>query len=152
MKFYGYLCEVENPYEIIKLSKKVRDAGYSNFDTYSPFPIHGIDKAMGLPASILPWFSLVGCFVGLTAAIAMQVWMNGIDYKIALSGKPYIAFPAFIPVTFELTILFTAFFTVFGMSYSLKSRNNGSSYFEIFSIPLTPQDVKNSRPNLTPPI
>ena len=58
---------------------------------------------------------ITGCFIGLTAAIALQVWTNGIDYKIALSGKPFIAFPAFVPVTFELTILFTAFFTVFGM-------------------------------------
>ena len=66
------------------------------------------------PAS-LPWLSLTGCMIGMVSAIALQVWTNGIDYKIALSGKPFIAFPAFVPVTFELTILFTAFFTVFGM-------------------------------------
>ena len=115
MQFHGYLCEVKNPKEMIDLSKKVRDAGYSDFDTYSPFPIHGIDKAMGLQASLLPWLSLAGCFIGLSAAFGMQIWMNGIDYKIYLSGKPFIAIPAFIPVAFELTILFTAFFTVFGM-------------------------------------
>ena len=108
-------CEVENPKELIELSKKVRDSGYIDFDTYSPFPVHGIDKAMGIEASIIPWLSLTGCLIGLTSAIALQVWTNGIDYKIALSGKPFIAFPAFVPVTFELTILFTAFFTVFGM-------------------------------------
>lgn len=115
MKFHGYLCEVQNPKELIELSKKVRDSGYTNFDTYSPFPIHGIDKAMGLPPSIVPWLSLTGCLIGLSAAIALQIWTNGIDYKIALSGKPFAALPAFVPVTFELTILFTAFFTVFGM-------------------------------------
>lgn len=97
------------------IASKVRESGYSKFDTYSPFPIHGIEKAMGLPASKLPWLSITGCFIGLSSAIALQVWTNGIDYKIPLSGKPFIAFPAFIPVTFELTILFTAFFTVFGM-------------------------------------
>ena len=51
MTFHGFLCEVENPKELVELSKKVRDSGYTNFDTYSPFPIHGIDKAMGIPAS-----------------------------------------------------------------------------------------------------
>ena len=105
---------MENPKELIELSK-VRDSGYIDFDTYSPFPVHGIDKAMGIEPSIIPWLSLTGCLIGLTSAIALQVWTNGIDYKIALSGKPFIAFPAFVPVTFELTILFTAFFTVFGM-------------------------------------
>lgn len=115
MALCGYLCEVENPKELIELSKKVRDSGYIDFDTYSPFPVHGIDKAMGIEPSIIPWLSLTGCLIGLTSAIALQVWTNGIDYKIALSGKPFIAFPAFVPVTFELTILFTAFFTVFGM-------------------------------------
>ncbi|MGC6367680.1 MAG: DUF3341 domain-containing protein [Candidatus Marinamargulisbacteria bacterium] len=115
MALCGYLCEVDNPKELIELSKKVRDSGYIKFDTYSPFPVHGIDKAMGIEPSIVPWLSLTGCLIGLVSAIALQVWTNGIDYKIALSGKPFIALPAFVPVTFELTILFTAFFTVFGM-------------------------------------
>ena len=104
-----------NHHELIELSKKVRDFGYTDFDTYSPFPIHGIDKAMGIEPSKLPWLSITGCFIGLSGAILMQVWMNGVDYKIAVSGKPFIAIPAFVPVMFELTILFTAFFTVFGM-------------------------------------
>ena len=115
MALCGYLCEVDNPKELIELSKKVRDSGYIKFDTYSPFPVHGIDKAMGIEPSIVPWLSFTGCIIGLVSAIALQVWTNGIDYKIALSGKPFIALPAFVPVTFELTILFTAFFTVFGM-------------------------------------
>jgi hypothetical protein len=115
MKLYGYLCEVDNPHELIKLSKTVRESGYTNFDTYTPFPVHGIDKAMGIKPSILPWLSITGCFIGLTSAIALQYWTNGIDYALALSGKPYATLPAFIPVIFELTILFTAFFTVFGM-------------------------------------
>ena len=115
MKLVGYLCQVENPYELLELSKKVKNSGYTRFDTYTPFPVHGIDKAMGIQPSIIPWLSLAGCLIGLVSAIALQVWTNGIDYKIALSGKPFIAMPAFVPVTFELTILFTAFFTVFGM-------------------------------------
>ena len=111
----GYLCKVNNPKELIDYSKEIRHSGYTKFDTYSPFPIHGIDKAMGLQASKLPWLSITGCFIGLFTALVLQIWTNGIDYKIILSGKPYAAIPAFIPVTFELTILFTAFFTVFGM-------------------------------------
>ena len=65
---------------------------------------------MGIPPSILPWLSLTGCLIGLTAAFLLQIWTNGIDYKIALSGKPYIALPAFVPVAFELTILFCTFY------------------------------------------
>ena len=114
MKFHGYLCEVENPKDLIELSKKVRDSGYTDFDTYTPFPVHGIDKAMGIEASVVPWLSLIGCIIGLTAGISLQIWTNGIDYQIPLSGKPYAALPAFVPVSFELTILLTAF-TVFGM-------------------------------------
>jgi hypothetical protein len=115
MTFHGYLCEVSNPKELVTLSKKIRDSGYVNFDTYSPFPIHGIDKAMGMSPSVLPWLSLIGCILGLSSALALQIWTNGIDYKIPISGKPFISLPAFVPVAFELTILFTAFFTVFGM-------------------------------------
>jgi hypothetical protein len=115
MTLIGYMGKVDNPKELVDVSRQVRQSGYSKFDTFSPFPIHGIDKAMEIPASKLPWLSITGCFIGLTAALALQIWTNGIDYKIALSGKPYAAIPAFIPVTFELTILFTAFFTVFGM-------------------------------------
>lgn len=115
MTIHGYLCEVDNPKELINIAQRVKQVGYVKFDTYSPFPVHGIDKAMGIAPSVLPWLSITGCVIGLVLAISMQVWMNGIDYKIVLSGKPYAAMPAFIPVTFELTILFTAFFTVFGM-------------------------------------
>ncbi len=115
MAFAGYMCEVENPKQLIDLAKKVNDFGYVKYDTYSPFPVHGIEKAMGIKRSIVPILSLIGCLIGLTAAFSMQIWMNGIDYAIPLSGKPYAAIPAFIPVAFELTILFTAFFTVFGM-------------------------------------
>ena len=115
MTLAGYLCEVDNPKALIELSKKVKDSGYTQFDTYSPFPVHGIEKAMAIQPSKVPILSFIGCIIGLTAAISLQVWTNGIDYKIALSGKPFISLPAFVPVTFELTILFTAFFTVFGM-------------------------------------
>jgi hypothetical protein len=115
MSIFGYLCEVDNPKDLLDLSKKVYHAGYIKFDTYTPFPVHGIDKAMGIPLSRVPYLSLIGCLIGLTGAIALQVWTNGFDYPIALSGKPFVALPAFVPVTFELTILFTAFFTVFGM-------------------------------------
>ena len=113
--FIGYMGRVDNPNELIRVSKSIRQSGYSDFDTYSPFPVHGIEKAMGIPPSKLPWLSITGCFIGLISAFSLQIWTNGIDYKIALSGKPFAAIPAFIPVAFELTILFTAFFTVFGM-------------------------------------
>ena len=72
MALCGYLCEVDNPKELIELSKKVRDSGYIKFDTYSPFPVHGIDKAMGIEPSIVPWLSFTGCIIGLVSAIAFR--------------------------------------------------------------------------------
>ena len=97
---------------------------------------------MSIEPSIIPWLSLTGCLIGLTSAIALQVWTNGIDYKIALSGKPFIAFPAFVPVTFELTILFTAFFTAFGM-FGINKLRLGTSQFLIMN-QLKKQHVQGS--------
>ena len=90
------------------------DCGYKQFDAHSPFPIHGMDDAMKLKHSKLGWIVLVGGFIGLTGGFGMQTFMS-LDYKIIISGKPFFSYPAFIPVTFELMILISAFFTVFGM-------------------------------------
>lgn len=109
------LIEVENPKALIDVAKDIRDAGYKKFDVYSPFPIHGMDDAMGLKRTKLAWISLVGGLFGLTLGLSLQSWTSAIAYKIQVSGKPFLSLPAFIPVTFELSILFTAFFTVFGM-------------------------------------
>ena len=79
------------------------------------FAVHGIDKALGIKPTVLPWIALVGGLTGTTIALAMQIWMNGINYPYIISGKPYISLPAFMPVAFELTILLASFGAFFGM-------------------------------------
>ncbi len=114
-KLFGIASEFNNAGELLKAAKALKDQGYNNFETYSPFPIHGMDKAMGIGFSKLSWISLIGGLTGGTIGITLQVWSSAHEYKIIASGKPLLSIPAFIPVTFELTILFTAFATVFGM-------------------------------------
>lgn len=112
---YGVIAEFVNAGEVYHAAEKVRDAGYTRWDVYAPFPIHGIEEAIGQKRTILP---LVCAMVGLTGAglgFLMQWWMNGVDYQLSVQGKPYGPWEPFIPVTFELGILFTAFTTLFGM-------------------------------------
>ncbi len=114
-RLYGLLAEFENPARLIEASRSVRDAGYKRWDTFSPFPVHGIEAAMGLRDSRLPWVTFFAGAAGTGVAILMQWWMNAIDYKIVISGKPLFSLPANIPVAFELTILFASIATFLGM-------------------------------------
>lgn len=103
------------PAELIAAARKTREAGYANFDAHSPFPVHGIDDAIGIRPTRLPFFTLVAACVGFVTALAMQWWMNGVAYPFLISGKPLISIPASWPVAFELTVLFSAFTTVIAM-------------------------------------
>ena len=111
----GILAEFDNPAELLAAATKVRDAGYKCFDCHSPFPVHGMDSAMGIGASKLGWLVALGGFTGAACAVLMQWWMSAVDYPVVISGKPFFSFQAFVPITFELTILFSAFATVLGM-------------------------------------
>jgi ActD protein len=108
----------------VHAAEKVRDAGYSKWDTHTPFPVHGMDRAMALKDSRLGWIVLGAALTGLTAAFAMMHWMNGVDYPIVVDDKPPGApfwtgdpgsLPSMVPILFELTILFSAFGAVLGM-------------------------------------
>jgi hypothetical protein len=111
----GYLAEFDSVDTILAAAEKVRDAGYRRWDVHSPFPVHGMDDAMGIRPTILPWLVAVGGVTGLVAGLALQVFTNSIDYPFFISGKPLVSMPAFIPVIFECTIAGAAFTAVFGM-------------------------------------
>jgi hypothetical protein len=104
----GYLLEFETPGELLAAAEKVRDAGYSRWDAHSPFPVHGLDKAMGLKGTKLPWIVMTGGTIGCATGLALQWWTNAVNYPFTISGKPFWSIPANIPVTFELTVLFSA--------------------------------------------
>ena len=109
------VARFENTAQLLHVAEKMREAGYRDYDCHSPFPIHGMDKAMGHKRSPIGW--VVGCMgaFGLIGSMVLQWWTSAIEYPIVISGKPLFSFQAFVPVTFALTILFSAFGAVFGM-------------------------------------
>ncbi len=112
---YGMLAEFTDPGALYTAAKAVREAGYKRFDTHSPFPIHGMDKAMGLPNSKVGFITLGGGIAGLALATWLQWWTGTVNYPVNISGKPFFAFEPSIPIMFELTVLFAALATVAGM-------------------------------------
>jgi len=109
------LAEYDTPGQCMKAAEKLRDAGFKHFDTHTPFPVHGMDAAMGMKDSKLGLIVFAMAMTGLIAGISMITYMNGIDYPLIVGGKPAISIPSYVPVCFELTVLFSAFGTVFGM-------------------------------------
>ena len=114
-ELYGYLAEFENPGALIKGAEAVRDCGFANWDCYSPFPVHGIDPAMGIKRTVLPLIVFAGGFGGLSLGLFLQWWTNAFDWKWIVSGKPFFSLPANIPITFETTVLLSAFTAFLGM-------------------------------------
>jgi hypothetical protein len=117
----------DSPEALVKAGHEVRRAGYSKLDAYSPFPIHGIDDAIGNPRSNLGWivigFSALGAFLALllqwytnSGPVQVMPWWSGFGaYPLVVGGKPFFDFTYSIPITFELTVLLSAFCAVFGM-------------------------------------
>ena len=112
---HGMMAEFKSVDSLLIACRRIRDAGYTKIDAFTPFPVHGIEKALAIKPSVLPWICLIAGITGTCIAFAMQIWMNSIDYKYIISGKPYLSLPAFIPVAFELTILLASFGAFFGM-------------------------------------
>ena len=112
---WGLLAEFASPQDLVRAAARVRDAGYTKWDAHTPFPVHGLDGAMGIKSTRLPFLVLAAGVVGATSGLLMQWWMNAIDYPIIISGKPFNSLPADIPVTFELTVLLAALTSFIGM-------------------------------------
>ncbi len=112
---YGLLAEYRSPEALVSAARLVRDSGFKHWDTFTPYPIHGIDPAMGIRPTILPWLVLGGGIIGCLTGLVMQWWMNAVDYPWLVSGKPFWSVPANIPIVFELTVLFSALTALGGM-------------------------------------
>ncbi len=114
---FGYLAEFESVRAVYKAAEKVRDAGFKHWDVHSPFPIHGMDEAMGLGRSVLSWLVFFGGATGALTAFILQGFTQIALYPTIVQGKPanLNTIPAFFPVIFELTILFSAFTVLFGI-------------------------------------
>jgi hypothetical protein len=114
-RYYGVLAEFATSAELYHACEGVRDAGFTRWDAHSPFPVHGLDRAMGLRRSPLPWIVLPLGLIGAALGFALQWWVHAGAYPLVISGKPLFAWPAFIPITFEVAVLFAALGAVFGM-------------------------------------
>lgn len=91
---------------------EVRQAGFEIHDAFTPFPVHGLDRAVGLKRSKLTWIAFVAGAVGLTFGLGLQVWTSAYDWPLNVGGKPFNSFPLFIPVTFELMVLFSGLIAI----------------------------------------
>lgn len=109
------LAEFDNPATVLSAAERVRDAGYTKWDTHTPFPVHGMDEAMGLKTTKLSWFVMACGVIGAGTGLLMEWWMNAVDYRYLISGKPFFSLPANIPVMFEVTVLVSALAAFFGM-------------------------------------
>ncbi|MFA4924571.1 MAG: quinol:electron acceptor oxidoreductase subunit ActD [Ignavibacteriaceae bacterium] len=114
-KLFGITVLFHTPDEIIHAASKVREAGYKNYDVHTPYPLHGMDAAMNLKPSKLGYITLAFGLFGAAFALLFMYWAMSIDYPMIIGGKPFFALPAFIPITFEVTVLLATLATVISM-------------------------------------
>ena len=116
-KPYGVIAEFTTPAAAMHAAEKVRDAGFTRWDVFTPFPVHGMDKAMGLKNSKVGWFSFLGGVTGYTCGMLMIWFMNAVNYPLVVGGKPMFSPYAAFPPSYELTILFGSFGALLGMLF-----------------------------------
>jgi len=112
---FGLGAEFPSAAALLEAAKKIHAHGFKKWDVYSPFPIHGMDHAMGFKRSRVSLFSLIGGFTGLTTAFVLIYYTSALNYPLIVQGKPYFALEPSLPIFFELTILLTAFGTILGL-------------------------------------
>jgi hypothetical protein len=114
-QLYGVMAEFDNPTDLVAAAQRTYEAGYRRINGYSPYPIEELSEAIGFTRTSLPLIVLIGGILGGLGGFFMQYWMEVIDYPLNVGGKPYNSWPAFIPITFECTVLMAAFAAVLGM-------------------------------------
>ena len=129
---YGLMAEFEDPNELVAAAHRAYHEGYRRMDAYSPFPIEELHEALALPHTRLPLIVLIGGLVGCIGGYALQYWASVIAYPVNIGGKPLHSWPAFIPVTFECTILVAALSCVLGM---LALNGLPQPYHPVFNVP-----------------
>ncbi len=131
-RLYGVIAEFESPSELVAAARLAHEEGYRKMDAYSPFPIHELTEALGLRRTKLPLVVLAGGILGCATGLGVQWFSSVIHYPLNVGGKPLASWPAFIPITFELTVLFASLFAVFGM---LGMNGLPMPYHPVFNVP-----------------
>lgn len=129
---YGLMAEFENPTDLVKAAERTYAEGYRKIDAYTPFPIEELADAIGFHNSGVPLVVLIGGLLGCAGGYLMQYWIAAINYPINIGGRPLNSWPAFIVVTFEMTILFAGLSAVFGM---LALNGLPMPYHPVFNVP-----------------
>jgi hypothetical protein len=112
---YGAVAEFDSPERLLAAIRGARERGFTRLDAFTPFPIHGIDEALGAGRSPLGWIVLAAGLAGAAAALMLIWWTGAVDYPLVIAGKPFFAFEFSVPITFELAVLFASFGAVAGM-------------------------------------
>ncbi len=129
---YGMIAEFDSATNLVAAAHRTHEAGYTKIDAYSPFPVEGLAEAIGFHRNEVPLVVLIGGLLGGLSAYAMQYWISAVSYPINVGGKPYHSWPAFIVVTFEMTILFAGISAVLGM---LALNGLPMPYHPVFNVP-----------------
>src|SRR5436190_6083037 len=129
---FGLLAEFGKPEEILAATRCAREAGYRDMDAYTPYSVEALADELGVGRTRVPLIVLVGGIVGAIAGYGMQYWMMAVDYPINVGGKPLNSWPAFLPVTFEVAILFAGLSALFGM---LLLNGLPRPYHPVFNVP-----------------
>ncbi len=129
---YGLLAEFDGPDELLKAAKDAYAEGYRKMDAYSPMPIHDLSESMGYDKHRVPTIVLICALLGACSGFGLQYWVSVIDYPLNVGGRPLLSWPSFIPVTFELGVLFSAFGALIGM---LILNGLPRPYHPVFNVP-----------------
>ena len=137
---YGLMAEFENTEGLLSAARQAREAGYCGLDAFTPFPVEGLAEAIGFHKTGVPLICLIGGLTGCFGGFFLQWWPNVIGYPLNIGGKPLNSWPAFIPITFELTILCAGLATVFGM---LALNGLPTPYHPVFNVPRFEMATRN---------
>jgi hypothetical protein len=129
---YGMMAEFDSATALVEAARKTHEVGYRKIDAYSPFPVEELAEAIGFHTNRVALVTLIGAITGGVTGYLMQYWMNAVSYPVLIGGKPYHSWPAFIVITFEMTILFGGISAVLGM---LALNGLPMPYHPVFNVP-----------------
>ena len=132
LTIYGMMAEFDSARDLVAAARRTREEGYHKIDAYSPFPVEGLAEEIGFRKNSVPLVVLIGGLLGCMSGYGLQYWISAVSYPINVGGRPYNSWPAFIVVTFEMTILFAGLAAVLGM---LALNGLPMPYHPVFNVP-----------------